>query len=61
MVDGCYITGGSVTVEPKGFMNARLIEKWLSYFHFAVSETTSRPLILVLVGYNSLKILLPNQ
>jgi hypothetical protein len=31
MMDGCDIPGGSVTVAPKGFMNACLFEKWLSH------------------------------
>jgi hypothetical protein len=53
MMDGCGIPGGSVTVVPKGFMNARLLDKWLGHFHSAVPETTKRPLILVYDGYSS--------
>ena len=44
MMDGCDIPGGSVTAAPKGLMNARLFEKWLSHFNSAVSETIKRPL-----------------
>jgi DDE superfamily endonuclease len=53
MIDGCDISGGSVTVAPKGFMNAHLFEKWLSHFDSAVPETIKMPLILVYDGYGS--------
>jgi DDE superfamily endonuclease len=53
MMDGCDIPGGSVTVEPKGFMNACLFEKWLRHFDSAVPETIKRPLILVYDDYSS--------
>jgi DDE superfamily endonuclease len=53
LMDGCDIPGGSVTVAPKGFMNAHLFEKWLSHFCSAVLETTKRPLILVYDVYSS--------
>jgi DDE superfamily endonuclease len=51
--DGCDIPGGSVTVAPKGLMNARLFGKWLSHFYSAVPEIIKRPLILVYDGYSS--------
>jgi DDE superfamily endonuclease len=53
MVDGCDMFGTSVTVAPKGFINACLFEKWLSHYDSVVPETTKRPLILVYDGYSS--------
>jgi hypothetical protein len=53
MMDGCDIPGSSVTVAPKGFINARLFAKWLSHFQYAVPGTTKRLLILVFDGYSS--------
>jgi DDE superfamily endonuclease len=47
------IPGGSVTVAPKGLMNAHLFKKWLSHFHSAIPKATKRPLILVYDGYSS--------
>jgi hypothetical protein len=39
---GCDVHGVSVTVAPKGFMNASLFKTWLSHFHWAELEITNK-------------------
>ena len=46
----CFITGSTVTVSPKGFMNSKIFIKWLDNFSSNVIGHVKRPTVLVYDG-----------